>query len=158
RLDKLLKSRNGEASASLPRLKTLVRDKIAELRETVDLRKAQHLAPAMDIVLSDRGERAMGEIRNICFNVRRQISSERTSVQARTLAATRSSFVVTTLGSLFLIGLILTGYLLMRKQTRDRDEALAGIRGIYELGTRIALERDLRSLLGEILSAAETIT
>ncbi|HKE28252.1 MAG TPA: CHASE3 domain-containing protein [Bryobacteraceae bacterium] len=157
-LDKLLRSPTGEADPNVSRLKTAVNEKLVELRETVDLRNRQGIAPATDVVLSDRGKKAMDEVRNLCFSVRQQIASDRRNVQAQALAATRGSFILTTSGSLILMALIVTGFLMISNRTRDREEALAGIRGLYDLGTRTMLLSDLRSVLAEILQTAEKLT
>jgi CHASE3 domain sensor protein len=158
RLDQLLKSANGEESPDLPRLKMLVAGKVAELSQTVDLRKREGIGPATEVVRSDRGKKEMDEIRGICASIRQQVATERLAIQAQAWAATRGSLVVTTVGSLILTILIVTGYLIIGNRTRDREEALSGMRSLYELGTRVMRQSDVRSLLGELLETAMTIT
>ena len=67
-LNRLLARRQGQ-SGSTPQLNRLVEQKLAELRETIDLRRAQSAAQALNVVLSDRGRRLMDEIRGICFEI-----------------------------------------------------------------------------------------
>jgi CHASE3 domain sensor protein len=62
------------------RLAGLVDQKMTELRETVDLRRKQGATPAMEVVLSDRGKRIMDELRDICFDVRREAVSRQNEV------------------------------------------------------------------------------
>ncbi len=53
----------------IDRLKPLVRDKMDELAETIELRRNQGLDPALAIVRSDRGQSAMDQIRAICAEI-----------------------------------------------------------------------------------------
>src|SRR5580704_908209 len=55
---RLLAGRANE-SGNLARLSNLADQNLAELRQTIDVRRTQGLAPAMTLVLSDRGQRAM---------------------------------------------------------------------------------------------------
>lgn len=67
----LLAGRPTEAEP-LARLNTLVNQKLAELRQTIELRRTQGAAPALTIVASDQGKRAMDEIRDTCAQIRRR--------------------------------------------------------------------------------------
>ena len=67
---RLLAGRANEPG-NLARLNSLVDQKLAELRQTIDLRRSQGLASAMAVVLSDRGQRAMDEIRALVAQIRR---------------------------------------------------------------------------------------
>ncbi len=54
-LHRLLPPATGESDVNVARLDGLVDQKMAELRETIDLRRKQGVTPAMEVVLSDRG-------------------------------------------------------------------------------------------------------
>src|SRR5438067_1328531 len=70
-LKRLPASRAAEAG-EVARLDNLVKQKLAELRQAIDLRRAQQSTPALDVVLSDRGKRTMDEIRAICSGIERR--------------------------------------------------------------------------------------
>ena len=70
RLDALLASRPGGRAQSR-QLKELVGRKFREIDETVDLRRAPGVAPALEVVLSDRGRILMDDIRELCSNIQR---------------------------------------------------------------------------------------
>ena len=53
----------------IPRLQQLVERKLAELRETIDLRRTKGLDAALDVVSSGPGRRMMDEIRMICAEI-----------------------------------------------------------------------------------------
>ena len=75
-VSRLLAARPGQAAAAA-RLSALTTDKLAELRETVELRRARGITPPLVIVLSDRGKQTMDEIRALCGQIRRpEISGE----------------------------------------------------------------------------------
>jgi PAS domain S-box-containing protein len=61
-------------------------------------------------------------------------------------------------GALILLALIVAGFLIVRRQMLHREGAVAAMRGLYELGTRTMMQRDLRSVLSDISQAAQKLT
>jgi len=98
---RLLAGRANE-SENLAKLKNLVDLKLTELRQTIDLRRTGGFPPAMAIVLSDRGEQAMDEIRVLIARIRsNQLTSQaqtstegEAAAQTALLAAVASSLVL----------------------------------------------------------------
>jgi signal transduction histidine kinase/DNA-binding response OmpR family regulator/CHASE3 domain sensor protein len=87
-------------------LKALATEKIDELTETVELRRAGQTDAALNLVLSDRGKNTMDRIRGVTDEM---ISIERRTFGERALAwrkAATAAFWVTSLGSLVLLVLI----------------------------------------------------
>jgi CHASE3 domain sensor protein len=69
RLTALLRDEPGEQRA-IRRLRTLVHDKLAELDETIALRRNEGRDAALDVVLTDRGKRTMDDLRGVLAQLR----------------------------------------------------------------------------------------
>ena len=96
-------------SADVARLNALIADKLAEVGEAIELRRTRGVAPAMSVVLSDRGRQAMEQIRAICGQIRRaEISSESQSFAEREPAA-GTALLATITGSVVLLFLFAFG-------------------------------------------------
>ena len=102
RLQSLLAPRSGQ-QPDLARLNSLVNQKLAELRQTIDLRRTQGAAPALAMVLSDEGKAEMDQIRALS----RQIQGRENAVQGQASlegeAAARTALLATLAGALVLL-------------------------------------------------------
>lgn len=109
-LKSLLATRAGEA-ANLARLDTLVRGKLAELRETIELRRAQGSQAALAAVLRDdqRGH-PMNDIRDLGEEIKRNERSTQSRTSAEGEAAAGTALLVTVAGSLVLLFLFAFGF------------------------------------------------
>jgi methyl-accepting chemotaxis protein len=103
-----LVSDNPRQQARADSLAPLIADKLAELQQTIDVRKARDFAAAQSIVLSDRGKKAMDAIRNILA----EMSSEEDSLLRKRAEAAqadarnaKSTIVLGTLVALVIAGL-----------------------------------------------------
>ncbi len=96
-------------AADMARLNAVTTDKLSELAATIELRRTQGIAPALSIVLSGRGQRAMEQIRAICNQIRRtEISSQsQASTEGETAAGT--ALLATIAGSVVLLFLFAFG-------------------------------------------------
>ncbi len=157
-LDKLAKASRSGLDSDLLRLRTQADAQIAEFRESVVGRNQEAGVPGAGLLAGGQEKQGIAEIRRICFDIRRQIASQRNGIQARALAAARGSLLVTTVGSLLLTVLLVAGYLIIKARTTDREEALSGLHALHDLGARLTALSDLHSLLAEILATAEAIT
>ncbi len=105
---RLLAGRAGESS-NLARLESLVAEKLAELGQTLDLRRTQGLSPAMTVVLSDRGQRTMDQIRALVAQIRRTELSSQAQASTEGEAAAQMALVAVVAGSLVLLFLFAAG-------------------------------------------------
>ena len=103
-----LVSDNPRQQARVDSLAPLIVDKLAELQQSIDVRKARDFASAQSIVLSDRGKKAMDAIRNIL----QEMSSEEDSLLRKRAEAAqadarnaKSTIVLGTLVALVIAGL-----------------------------------------------------
>jgi CheY-like chemotaxis protein/signal transduction histidine kinase len=120
----------------LETLKSLAAEKMDELGETVELKRAGQTEDAMKLVLTDRGKNTMDRVRAITDEM---ILSERQMFAERALTwrkAATSSFWVTSLGSLLLLVLIAVAAAMTSRdfKRRQRESWLrAGQIGIGEV-------------------------
>jgi CHASE3 domain sensor protein len=130
-----LLSQDPAQRARLETLQSLAAEKMDELGQTVELKRAGQTEEAMRLVLTDRGKNTMDGIRSV---VDEMILGERQMFAQRTLdwrKAATNAFWVTTLGSLVLLALILVAAAMTSRdfQARQRESWLrAGQIGIGE--------------------------
>jgi PAS domain S-box-containing protein len=98
-----------EEAGSMARLSDLTTEKLAELRQTVELRRAQGVAPAMAIVLGDQGQRVMAEIRAVSAEIQRRESAAETQTAQAGEATAGTALLVAAAGSLLLLFLFVFG-------------------------------------------------
>ncbi len=133
-------------------LEPLVADKLAELRETVTLRRSGDLDGALAIVRSDRGKVAMDGIRRIVADMQ---GDERTLLDGRRRdsdAATQTSFRLMTLGAVVLLLLIAMAGLLLARSHREREIESWLRAGVAGIAAQLLGEKRLDSLCAKALS------
>ena len=113
RLGKLreLNQRNPDHSVDLEALTPLIDEKLRELQETIETRQTQGLDAALAIVKSDRGKKAMDQIRQLIADKTAEASGAiqtRTELAARNAARARMTFWVG--GAISFALLLLTFY------------------------------------------------
>ena len=102
---RLLAARSGQ-SAIMARLNVLTADKLTELRETIELRRAHGIVPSLSI---DRGKQTMDEIRAISAQIRRNEISSQSQASTEGEAAAGTALLATIAGSLVLLFLFAFG-------------------------------------------------
>ena len=133
KLNGLIAPSGGGPGIDMVRLGSLVDQKMAELRQTIEIRKKQGFAPAAERVLSDEGKQSMDQIRVICSAIERSLEAELREAQASVVTSTGGAMLVTTMGSLALIVLLVAGYLAIGRGTLAREQALAEARSARDL-------------------------
>jgi methyl-accepting chemotaxis protein len=99
---------NPRQQARVDALAPLIADKLAELQQTVDVRKARDFAAAQSIVLSDRGKKAMDAIRNLLREMNREedeLLKTRAAAAQSDAREAQLTIVFGTLAALVLAGL-----------------------------------------------------
>jgi CHASE3 domain sensor protein len=122
-LDALARLESGRDPVQLRRvetLKPLVRAKMDELAQTIELRRSQGLDPALAIVRTDRGKAAMDRIRAICAEIQTAsydlLGQQREQVRASAYQAGFTSII----GSSIVFVLLALATISIRKGTRHR--------------------------------------
>jgi methyl-accepting chemotaxis protein len=101
--------------------------KLAELRQTIDLRKTRDFAAAQSVVLNDTGKKAMDEIRALVQDMRSEeedLLKARTDIAQRDASAAKSTILFGTGAGLVLAGL--AGLMITRNIARPLQN-LTGI-------------------------------
>jgi signal transduction histidine kinase/DNA-binding response OmpR family regulator len=167
KLDEIVELTRGN-TAQKPRvgaLRSHVAAKLAELKETVDLRRGQSLEASLAVVNSDRGKAEMDDIRSQLAAMSREEAAIRTKRLAEMNDAQKTAFASSLLSGLLGILLTVTIGFLIRRATlaRRRSEwlqsgqvglasAMMGDQPIEQLGNSILafLARYLSAVAGAL--------
>jgi PAS domain S-box-containing protein len=135
-LTRAVADRDPQQLQRVDRLKPLVRDKMAELAETIELRRSQGIDPALAIVRSDRGKAAMDQIRAICAEI--QKASDDLLTQQREAVRTKAyqAGLIGTLGSTSVFVLLFLATITIRQGTRQRQRLIEDLRKSEEEARR----------------------
>jgi methyl-accepting chemotaxis protein len=98
---------NPRQQARVDALAPLIADKLAELQQTVDVRKARDFAAAQSLVLSDRGKKAMDAIRSLLLEMNMEEDELLRTRAAAAQSDAREAQLTIVLGTL--IALVLAG-------------------------------------------------
>jgi PAS domain S-box-containing protein len=125
----------------IARLQPLVEGKMAELSQTIELRRSGELDAALAIVRTDRGKTAMDRIRAICAEI--QTASYDLLGQQREEVRTSAyqAGVISTLGSAAVFVLLILATIAIRSGTRHRQRLIEDLQRSEEQA------RDARDLL-----------
>jgi PAS domain S-box-containing protein len=127
--------RNPHEIERIDSLKRLVRVKMDELAETIELRRSKGLDPALAIVRSDRGQSAMDQIQAICAEIQTSsydlLGQQREEVQTSAYQAGFTSL----LGSAAVFALLALATIAIRKGTRHRQRLIEDLQKSEEQAT-----------------------
>ncbi|HYO66354.1 MAG TPA: methyl-accepting chemotaxis protein [Archangium sp.] len=116
-----------EQLARLVRLEPIIRDKLAELAETVRVRQQQGFNPALEIVRTDRGKLSMEQIRQGLGAMVGAEDEVWTGLEHAARASSQRSMVVLGLGTLLgLLVVALGSYVITRSITGPLDKLVKG--------------------------------
>jgi methyl-accepting chemotaxis protein len=120
---------NPRQQARADSLAPLIADKLAELQQVIDVRKARDFAAAQSIVLTDRGKKAMDSIRSVLKDMNseeEELLKTRASLAQADAREAKLTIVIGTLAALILAGL--AGLVI----TRDIAGPLRNLTGLAE--------------------------
>lgn len=146
-----LTASNPTQSAKIATLRKHVLAKLAELKQTIDVRRAQGLDTALSIVTSDRGKTEMDAIRSEIGAITAEETDQRSRRIVEMTSAQNSALIGGLLTCLLGIGLTATISFLVRRTTlaRQREEWLQT--GQIELGSAMLGDQHIEELGGNIL-------
>ncbi|MGA9769106.1 MAG: CHASE3 domain-containing protein [Blastocatellia bacterium] len=107
-------------------LESKVAYKLSELNETIALRKTQGAEAAMQVVLSDRGKQAMGDIREVVGALKdeeRSLLNQRYEQSSRSLRPSTLTFVVASLLAVTLL-IVVTANTMRELARQQKSEAI----------------------------------
>jgi PAS domain S-box-containing protein len=103
-------------------LRSLVAEKLQELADTIDLRRSAGFQAALDLVLTDRGRKAMDDIRRLCGAIEREEYAGLTERSRQAQTHGSRTRLITTAGSAFLfVFLMLAAMTIERAAERQRQ-------------------------------------
>ncbi len=128
-IDELKKLAAGEPAqrGRIDRLESLMGEKIAELRQTIELRRTLGLSAALAVVQTDEGKRTMDQIRRISQQMGGEENARWATLSADLQAEARRARIVTVLGALLLAGLVAGGALMLRISARQMEQAIVHV-------------------------------
>ncbi len=107
-LKSLLAARRGE-SANAARLDDLVHQKLAELQQTIELRRTQGAQAAVALLISDQSKRTMHNIRALGADIKRNERSTQSEASAEGEAAAQTALLAAIVGSIVLLFILAFG-------------------------------------------------
>ena len=170
---KELTADNPEQQRQLDVLDALVSEKMAELDQTIDLRRAKGFESAQQVVLTNRGKQVMDKIRTLIQELEQEETKEREQLLQKVQANDRKDTFISTTGILLSFVLLyfayytLKGELMARRQAEwalqklntEIYKALESEKKLNELKSRIVtvISHEYRTPLTTILSSAELL-
>jgi PAS domain S-box-containing protein len=132
----------------IERLKPLVKDKLDELNETIEIRRSKGFDAAVAVVSTNRGKSDMDQIRSICTEIQSAANTRMERFSEDSRASANQVSLIGTLGSGALLVLLLFSTITIRKANRQRNELIAQLQDSEE---RITEARDwLQTTLASI--------
>jgi PAS domain S-box-containing protein len=114
------------------RIETLVRPKLAEVADTIDVRKKKGFRAAYRQEFTDRHERLMDEIRWQLTEARQAIGGHLNRRKAMKEASSRNMINAFFAGTSLSFALLMTIFILLRRDITDRKRAEGKFRGLLE--------------------------
>lgn len=116
---------NGSQQQRLDRLEPFVAEKLAELKETIDLRKNPQngFEAARQVVLTDKGKLSMDNVRKVARDMEdeeNRLLKQRTDDSETSVAQTHATIIYGTLSTVLLLALV--GFLITRNISRPLNE------------------------------------
>ncbi len=134
--------------ARLGQLRPLIANKLAEVQQTIELRRDQRTDEALAIIRTDQGKATMDEIRTICDAMEIAATQHYRELAAAVESTIKRLGLISTAGSLALFGLLVMAAVTIHRGLRRRQMLIASLES-SEQQTREA--RDwLQTTLGSI--------
>lgn len=124
-----LTAESSHDQARLSEAEPLIEGKLAELKRTIELRRAQGLDAALKVVESDEGKKAMDDLRRVLAGVdqeERDLLNERNQAAAAGATAAKSTIAIGALLALILVSV--AGFLITSSLNRQLGGAVSSIR------------------------------
>ena len=146
------------------KLKPLVKEKLAELKETIDLHKSSTPEKALTLVKTDRGKKAMDAIREVVADLQGEENRLLADRDKAAKSSAQATYLVLILGTIAAVVLnSVAGVLIVRSIGRSLGECTAATQKLSMSSTEIATgsQQQVTSLnqtatsLNEIITTAE---
>jgi PAS domain S-box-containing protein len=108
-------------------LRPLIAEKLAELKRTIDLRRSQGLDAALSVLLDDRGNNLMTQMRQICAEIDRVAFSRLALESEEARSSANQIGFVSTFGSLILLGFLILSSLTIQRASNRRERLIRNV-------------------------------
>jgi PAS domain S-box-containing protein len=105
-------------------MRPLVNQKLAELDETVELRRSQGLEPALAVVASNRGKALMDRIRKSCAEIREASYYRLGAFANESRSDTRQLGLIATAGSIVIFAFLIVATITIQRGMRRRQQLI----------------------------------
>ena len=133
--------------SSLGDLDRSIDEKVAELRETINLRRENRTAAAIAIVNTDRGKQAMDSIRTICSQMQESVQQKLAERRGAVNSQTRRARLLSTGASCLLFTMVALATLKFRKE-KQAAEAANHAKSAFLANMSHELRTPLNAILG----------
>jgi PAS domain S-box-containing protein len=130
---KSLLTRLGDHPEEALRLSSLVDQKLAELQETIELRRNRGLQAALAVVLTDRGKLLMDQIRELCAGIQKREYSALIDGSREEEDLARQTELLMISGSLILFVFLIAASVTTDRAIHARDQSLGETREARDL-------------------------
>jgi signal transduction histidine kinase len=170
---KTLTANNPNQQRQLDALNALVTEKVAELDQTIDLRRDKGFEAAQQVVLTDHGKQVMDKIRTIIQELEQEEAKEREQLLQKVQTNDQKDTFISTTGIVLSFVLLYFVYYTLKRELMARRqaewalqklnaeiyEALESEKKLNELKSRIVtvISHEYRTPLTTILSSAELL-
>jgi len=113
-----------DQTARIDALRPLIAEKLTELNQTIDLRRSRGLEAALAIVLNDRGNNLMSEMRQICAEIDSVAFSRLAQQSEESRSSANRIGLVSTVGSLGLLGFLILASLTIQRASNRREQLI----------------------------------
>ncbi len=116
--------RSSDQAQRFETLKPLVNEKVGELQRTIELRRSQGPEAALAIVLTDRGDILMEQIRQECAQIQRAGDARLAYFSKEARSSINDIESISTVGSVVLFGLLTISTIAIQKGTGRRQQLI----------------------------------
>lgn len=108
----------------LESLKPLINDKLAELAETIELRRSEGFDPARALVVNDRGRALMNEVRRVCLDIQTAAYSRLGEFSDESHSSTWQLGLIATAGSIVIFTFLVASTITIQQGMRRRRQLI----------------------------------
>ncbi|HEY1946541.1 MAG TPA: PAS domain S-box protein [Bryobacteraceae bacterium] len=106
------------------RLRPLIKSKLDELQQTIELKRQQGSEAALTVALTGRGYALMGQVRQLCAEIQNAAYARLQQQTEDTRSSVNQIGLVSTLGSLILFACLVIAWSIIQKGTRQREKLI----------------------------------
>ncbi|MBD2102588.1 CHASE3 domain-containing protein [Leptolyngbya sp. FACHB-261] len=139
-------------NSRIPLLEEQINNKLAELQETINLRKDQGLDAALPIVLSDRGKREMDDVRRVIDQMQREENASLQRLSQRARESSQGAILTFSLATAFDVLFLCLVYYFINRDIKARLESEAEIQLLNQ-----SLEQRVEQRTSQLQAANEEL-